>query len=538
MRKKLIAILSLAVSLACTQAAAQQYQAPEVKISQDKVRVNGKSYYAHVVTEKQTLFSISKAYDVSLQDIYDSNRNLDLENAGLKVGQVIFIPTQGTKPAASEEPAKPQTHEQAAREQAAGTYVVGPSPSETVSSAPVEPVIPDKKTANDKKDSGSAMDRWLYPGKYRTSTGSEEVSPSEPDSLVVRTDSSAFVLDIPQTIKVAMILPFTSSKLSDNTVDFYSGALLAARDYGRAGVSVDINAIDVRDSATISPSTLEAYDIIIGPISSKDMNVLLDKCPEGKFIISPLDPQAAALSKDRPSIQAPTPAALQNQDIVNWAIQDMMPGDSLVLITSKGAPLSEGSRCIIETLRNSGVKYHTISYGILEGLSIQKAFEWHHSANGTTRYIVAADDESFVNDAVRNVNLMLFKKHDVALYAPSRIRSFNMIETEYLHSVNTHISAAYFTDFNNKKVSDFIMTYRALYNVEPNQFAFHGYDTMNCFISICHEFGRQWAKVLKDYNGHGLQTDFRFEREEGDEGFVNTAVRRVVYTPDYQIVLQ
>lgn len=506
MRKKLIAILSLAVSLACTQAAAQQYQAPEVKISQDKVRVNGKSYYAHVVTEKQTLFSISKAYDVSLQDIYDSNRNLDLENAGLKVGQVIFIPTQGTKPAV-------------------------PSPSETVSSAPVEPVIPDKKTANDKKDSGSAMDRWLYPGKYRT-------SPSEPDSLVVRTDSSAFVLDIPQTIKVAMILPFTSSKLSDNTVDFYSGALLAARDYGRAGVSVDINAIDIRDSATISPSTLEAYDIIIGPISSKDMNVLLDKCPQGKFIISPLDPQAAALSKDRPSIQAPTPAALQNQDIVNWAIQDMMPGDSLVLITSKGAPLSEGSRCIIETLRNSGVKYHTISYGILEGLSIQKAFEWHHSANGTTRYIVAADDESFVNDAVRNVNLMLFKKHDVALYAPSRIRSFNMIETEYLHSVNTHISAAYFTDFNNKKVSDFIMTYRALYNVEPNQFAFHGYDTMNCFISICHEFGRQWAKVLKDYNGHGLQTDFRFEREEGNEGFVNTAVRRVVYTPDYQIVLQ
>ena len=541
MRKKLIAILSLAVSLACTQAAAQQYQAPEVKISQDKVRVNGKSYYAHVVTEKQTLFSISKAYDVSLQDIYDSNRNLDLENAGLKVGQVIFIPTQGTKPAASEEPAKPQTQEQAAREQAAGTYVVVPSPSETVSSAPVEPVIPDKKTANDKKDSGSALDRWLYPGKYRTSTGSEgdtRVSPSEPDSLVVRTDSSTFVLDIPQTIRIAMVLPFSSSKLSDNTVDFYTGALLAARDYGRMGVSVEIEAMDVRDSASITPASLENYDVVIGPISSKDMNVLLDKCPEGKFIISPLDPQAAALSKDRPSIQAPTPAALQNQDIVNWAIQDMMPGDSLVLITSKGAPLSEGSRCIIETLRNSGVKYHTISYGILEGLSIQKAFEWHHSANGTTRYIVAADDESFVNDAVRNVNLMLFKKHDVALYAPSRIRSFNMIETEYLHSVNTHISAAYFTDFNNKKVSDFIMTYRALYNVEPNQFAFHGYDTMNCFISICHEFGRQWAKVLKDYNGHGLQTDFRFEREEGNEGFVNTAVRRVVYTPDYQIVLQ
>ena len=94
MIKRLFAIILFAFSLAGFQAAAQQYEAPEVKISQDKVRVNGKSFYAHVVTEKQTLYSISKAYNVSLQDIFDSNKNLDLENAGLKVGQVIFIPTQ------------------------------------------------------------------------------------------------------------------------------------------------------------------------------------------------------------------------------------------------------------------------------------------------------------------------------------------------------------------------------------------------------------------------------------------------------------
>ena len=151
---------------------------------------------------------------------------------------------------------------------------------------------------------------------------------------------------------------------------------------------------------------------------------------------------------------------------------------------------------------------------------------------------MAADDESFANDAVRNVNLMLFKKHDVALYAPSRIRSFSMIETEYLHSVNTHISAAYFTDFNTKNVSNFIMAYRALYNAEPNQFAFHGYDTMHFFVNICRTYGRQWPKVLQDYSERGLQTDFRFTREEGNKGFVNTAVRRVIYTPDYRIVLQ
>ena len=556
MIKRLFAIILFAFSLAAFQAAAQQYEAPEVKISQDKVRVNGKSFYAHVVTEKQTLYSISKAYNVSLQDIYDSNRNLDLENAGLKVGQVIFIPTQPSAPADNS---------------TAPSGAVVPSASQsdpfrenaTGATAPAD-TKPGSSTGS------SAMDRWLFPGNNRmkpvtegetVSSASqsdpfrenapETVSPSvpnlqQPDSLKVQIDSlttaadslDAFVLDIPERISAALLLPFTSSKHSDNTVDFYSGLLLAARDLGKSGIQIDIDAIDVRDSSSITSSRLADYDIVFGPITSKDMKAMLGKCPEGKFIISPLDPQAAALSKQFPSIQAPTPTALQNQDIVHWAIEDMQPGDSLVLITQKGVTLSEGSKCVIDALKESGVKYHTISYGILEGLQIQKAFEWHCSGNGTTRYIVAADDESFVNDAVRNVNLMLFKKHDVALYAPSRIRSFNMIETEYLHSVNTHISAAYFTDFDNKNVSNFIMAYRALFNTEPNQFAFHGYDTLHFFVNICRTYGRQWPKVLQDYSERGMQTDFRFAREEGSEGFVNTAVRRVVYTPEYKIVLQ
>ena len=477
--------------------------------------MNGKSYYAHVVTEKQTLYSISKAYNVSLQDIYDSNRNLDLENAGLKVGQVIFIPTQPTAPA--------------------GTVVSA-----------------DTKTEKPATTGSSAMDRWLFPGNNRMNqnppaTEKPAAEPeTQPDSLIVQVDSlitvadslNAFVLDIPERISVALMLPFTSSKLSDNTVDFYSGLLLAARDLGKSGVQIDIDAIDVRDSTSITPSSLAGHDIIFGPITSKDMKVMLEKCPDGKFIVSPLDPQAVALTKNAPSIQAPTPTALQNQDIVRWAIEEMAPGDSLVLITQKGVTLSEGSKCIVDALKASGVRYHTISYGILEGLSIQKAFEAHCSANGITRYIVAADDESFANDAVRNVNLMLFKKHDVALYAPSRIRSFNMIETEYLHSVNTHISAAYFTDWGEKNVSNFIMAYRALFNAEPNQFAFHGYDTMHFFIDICRTYGRQWPKVLQDYSERGLQTDFRFVRDEGAAGFVNTAVRRVIYTPDFKVVLQ
>ena len=80
-----------------------EYKATPVTISRDRVRNNGKLYYSHVVLEKQTLFSIAKAYGVSIQDIYDSNPTLKLETEGLKTYQILLIPVVENLPAARSE---------------------------------------------------------------------------------------------------------------------------------------------------------------------------------------------------------------------------------------------------------------------------------------------------------------------------------------------------------------------------------------------------------------------------------------------------
>lgn len=474
---------------ALATAAAQGYDVPEVKISKDKVKVNGRSCYAHVVTEKQTLYSICKAYDVSAEDIYAANANLKLKEEGLKVGQVLLIPVQET---------------------------VQESVPAEIREAPAADTVSDTS-----RRAKSVLSRWLFPGKAR------------------QRDTTAFEFDVPSRIKVALMLPFSNSRTGDNAADFYAGALLAARDLGKSGIDLDINAVDIRDSATISSFVLSAYDVIIGPIATKDMKQMLAKCPEDKFIISPLDPQAAPLAEEYPSIQAPTPVQIQNEEVVEWALRDMAPADSLVLLTSRGSRKpSAGATALIETLKASGRHYHRISYDIHDGASIQRAFMAHASAHGTTRYIIADDEESFVSDAIRNINLMVFKKYDVALYAPSRVRSFSYIEAENLHNISTHVCTAYFTDYSNNTVTDFVMAYRALFGAEPNSFAFHGYDVLHYFANICRLYGRQWPKQLENYRENGLQTNFSFARDEEGVGFVNHAVRRIVYTPDFQLQLR
>ena len=490
--KKLLTILT-ALLLAVAAAPAQDYQAPPVQVSHDRVSVDGKLYYAHVVVEKQTLFSISKAYKVPLSDIYEANRNLDLEKYGLKAGQVLLIP-----------------------------IISRPAPETQAEAVP-----------EDGQESGSGIGSFLknlFPKLFKDSE-EEQL----PDS--VRRDSSLFRPDIPDTIRVAVIMPFTKSKHSGNSIDFYSGQLLAARLFGIEGNKLEMRAYDLNDTTSHYQDSLGRYDIIFGPISGEDVKRCLDICPEDKCMVSPLDPKADTLARSHFMVHTPTPARIQNDDVLKWLREDMKPGDAIVLLTSSRGT-SKASKAIADSLAASGMTYSTINYSILQGRTIRNSFMAHLSKKGTTRFVLASEDESFMNDAVRNVSLLAYGKQDVALYANSKLRSYSTIETEHLHNAHCFVSSAYYTDYSAPQTRDFVMSYRSVYGVEPNSFAIHGYDAMRYFLNICRTYGRQWPQMLTEYKQEGLQTGFDFVRYPDGKGFVNQAVRRLEFLSDYTIELK
>ena len=93
--KRHIALLASLLILSCTAAVAQDYVPTPVTISSEKVRLNGKVYYAHLVLERQTLYSIAKAYGVTEQDLYDANPSL--RETGLQKSSILLIPIDRQK---------------------------------------------------------------------------------------------------------------------------------------------------------------------------------------------------------------------------------------------------------------------------------------------------------------------------------------------------------------------------------------------------------------------------------------------------------
>lgn len=541
----LTAIIPAAVS-------AQEYESTPVTISKDKVKVeDGTICYSHVVLERQTLFSISKAYNVSIDEIYRYNPSVK-EN-GLKKNSILRIPVkdaQAAYPVETESVETVQATEPTVpvAQQAERIHVVKWFEDLDVIAEKYGVTVEAIMKANGLKGRKlSKRQKLVIPSSSEiaeTSGEAEEVQEAEepaevPTEEADENDRGDFGWIFPdREVSVSLLLPLkaTGSSSNQNNMDFYSGVLLATYDLAQDGVKTELSVYDVADgNFPVTKERLESSDLVIGPISSGDLGRVFELAPEAKAVISPLDPRAESLvSTHRNMIQAPVPHKLQYEDLAAWIKKDTGHSDRVLVITEKGARANEAVSLMTAAIDSTGISYSPFSYSILEGRNVTDPISRLMTENGTNRVLIASESEAFVNDVVRNLNLLIHKKYDIVLYAPSKIRSFETIEVENFHNTKLHVSLGYYIDYSDKKVMDFIMKYRALYNTEPSQFAFQGYDIACYFIRMFSKYGDRWPSKIESEEMSMLQSTFKCSRSE-DEGYINTGVRRIVYGDDWSV---
>ena len=523
---------------------AQEYQSTPVTISGEKVKINGQICYSHIVLEKQTLYSISKAYGVSVEDIY--RYNPAVKEKGLQKNSILIIPL--VEPAVEDNPAEQPVAEQKNDENENSDSV--PQRIHTVKWFEDLDIIARKYgvSVDAIMKANGLKGRKLSKRQKLVIPYSDEDTPVQKDtvqeSIGEKTDTTQVTDSISEKkpgllegllfpkkeVSLSLIMPFKATGTSGSTgnMDFYSGALVAVYDMANAGTSCDLSVFDTGNgNLNFSKENIENCDVVIGPVSPVELKEVLEMAPKG--VVSPLDQRAASLAYTfSDMIQAPTPLEIQYKDLIDWINEDMEYSDRFIVITEKGGTQSEATVQMKAAADSSGLEYKHLAYSILEGRNVTSSLEYIMTESGTNRVYIASDSEAFVNDVVRNLNLMIYKKYEVVLYAPSRIKNYETIEVENFHNTALHISAGYHIDYNDPRVQEFLLKYRALYNTEPTQFAFQGYDLAKYFIELAAKYGNRWTGKLEDSEASMLQSTFRF-RKAGEGGYINTGVRRIVY---------
>ncbi len=572
-------ILSAIFCIACLSGSqsivAQVYEQTPVTVSKEKVKgSDGKIYYSHVVLEKQTLFSIAKAYGVSVDDICNANPDNDLKNAGLKKNSIILIPVvasqDGGKTVASQKADTQIDDKSQAKAQNASKSSGKKNGDDVVHTAkwyediediafkysvPVDVLmkyngLSSKKLKNRQKlriPSAEEVNRIQAElgtrkvvsdkaGSYDSATQEKSETESKDNG---RRDNSRYNYNPVGRSKISALLmmPFNANGTpSESSMDFYSGALMAVKKLSDEGISTELSVYDANGSSVqVTSERLRVSDFCIGPLKTEGLEKVLTLAPEDTYVVSPLDHKTAGLTSGHNNfIQAPTSQSTQYSDLVNWLKSENTGADKVIVLSEKGAAANSSVTLMNSIIEASGIHCSRYSYNILEGRNAVNVLSGLMTTGGTNRVIINSESEAFVNDAVRNLGMLVYRKYKICLYSTSKIRSFETIDVENLHDLNTRISTAYYIDYDNPSTRDFILSYRALYNAEPSQFAFQGYDLTYYLIKANATYGDAWIEMATRNNSAMLQTDFRFIKSENG-GYSNVGVRRIVYGPDYSI---
>ena len=533
MKQLLYISLALAMALGtCGELYGQGYPPVPVTISSEKVKVNGNLYYSHIVQERQTLYSISKAYNVTIDQIYEANPSVKTE--GLKKNAILLIPCTEQKRAVIREsqPARKADRKAESQEYIIHTAkwyedldTIAEKYGVTVESIQQANGLTGRKLTRRQK---LKIPVGVTVQAADTAETAEETT-AKADTVIAVPEMSAG----PEKIRAVLMMPFASQSETPKTgsIDFYCGALMAARQAGENDTDGGV--------LPITREKLYESDIVIGPVSPAELTGVLEKCPEKTKIISPLDHKAEYLASSHMNfIQAPTSNLILYEDLAKWIKEETKDtAERVIVIYEKGSRDIQELSVMNTILQKDGIRFSSFSYSILEGRDIQEPLMSMMNIEAANRVLVMSESEAFVNDVVRNLNLLIHSEYEVILYGPSKIRSFDTIEVDNLHNTRLHTSLAYYVDYENEEVKDFIRKYRALYNTEPTPYAFQGYDIAAYFIKLYSEHGASWEKYLESENCKMLQADFDFMKARENGGFVNSGVRRIVYGPDYSISL-
>ncbi len=613
MAKKILSVLPLLLITLILYS-----QEVQVKISTDKVRVDGKTYYVHIVQPGETLYSISKAYGVSQSDIAISNPDI---YAGLKVGQALKIPasvreTQSDvdfiyhivkrketlfgisrmynvsiddivrlnpdakdglkysqtlripkKPIAEigQQPAVDSVefilHQVQPRE---GLFAI----SRKYSVSPKEIEYYNYDLVKD----GLKLGTTLRIPKVKLQPVDESIIA---DSLLTDAPAKVSPCDNAYTydghpFNVTLLLPFTQtgnqspytlvddidtsdvqdptgqlSQITQVSLEFYEGFLLALDTLKKMGISVNLNVFDTKRSQhevskILDSKSIEVSELMVGPFIFDEIKPVAQFAAKNNInFVSPIYSNKEGLVAKENVISVSQ--TFQNQLEIFVSNLTVYPEKNYLVIYDSTAWYSPGLKHFDSLLtlkfRADSVPISTYYHktAAYKSADVQEQLLKMLKHDTINVIIVPSDDEPFIAEILGNLYAVKsYYNLNTEVFGPSRWRKLKNIPPDYLFALNTHIFSPFFIDYSQKDVQGFIERYREQFRSEPSQVSFLGYDIAFYFISALKEFGPNFTQCLPTYTMKTLQTRFQFILTK--EGYMlNSNQYMVKYAPDFTV---
>ncbi len=487
-------------------------------MSQKQVFSQEKSdFIFHKVTKGETLTSIAEKYGLTIKELRRENKNIRFP----QVGEFIKIP--GVR--------------------AVTTPDEMPVTEDTLMVAPADSVIIPERPEGYTPVSGlkGSMDvAVLLPFYLRE------------NALRTEIDSSGSVKG-KKTYKVINRHKDWIYPRSIGFVELYQGILFAADTLRSLGLDINMHVYDILSdtvgiSRLINSGELNKMDLIIGPVHSGNLAKVASWAGDrGIPVVSPVQLINNSVLSGNPSLFV----ANSTLEVAQNRIASEMgkyPGHNFVFITDTLGAIDPGVkkfRSKILSEISSRIPYEEIRFKELVFYS-RSVFgrdsinRLSHSLSDQVKnvIIIASEDAPVLTEAIQEIH-SLSKKFDISVYGYPMLRDLENIDPKYLFELNLMVFSPYWIDISKDDVKQFNSDFRKKFFTEPPEmsFAWTGFDIAYYFLSGLAIHGKEFIEHPGIHKPDLLQTDYDFRRNSLTDGFENQKLFLIRYSDDYEINL-
>ncbi|MBQ4532097.1 MAG: LysM peptidoglycan-binding domain-containing protein [Alistipes sp.] len=522
-----------------------------------EVKKRKKEFVEHKIRGGETLYSIARDYNISVNTIREDNPGLNPQS--LSIGQSLWV-RKSDMGSSSEKEAQAEMDAYAdnlnkATDDGFEYYVV--KPGETVYSLARRFEITEQEFAANNDIAGGLKAGAVIriPIKDEENVNQMEKKADVPESELIAAQSSDEniifrALPSDQTLNIALMLPFNvESKPNSSYVEFYQGFLLGLEKMKQEGrgeskltvYNTEHNPVKVQN--IVKSPAFEGTNLIIGPVYEDELSPVLQYARANSTpVVSPL---ADIKTVKSPAIYQLSPDPAKKYDKIGDLIdggRDIyliyadsfdkeFEGEVLALLKDKpyAAYTYSFNQKSIFTPRNSAARQIEVMDDILK-------------EEKPCLFVVLANKETDVDRILGTISsskvAITEKSEKSAPYVvlgTSRWGRFNNIDHTTYFNNNVVMISTYHAKRDSQVVREFDSRYIEAYNSLPSLYAYRGYDAA---VIFCTGMRSDIDYNMLDKKYTPLQTSYQFSHKGEGDKYVNQEWMRVNYNSNYTITIE
>lgn len=469
-------------------------------------------FHYHKVEKGETLYSLSKRYNVSIRDIRRANRKLIW---GLKAGEFISIPK--IPDFYDEDEKTPDLIADTLQIEkpvfdSLGFYELAPDP---------------KCLEFDYFKDGRTFHVALFLPLFLSRNFPQETISDE-------TTASGRVVSLTDAEVFSQTLPY---------LEFYEGARIAIDSLRKAGLSVNLYVWDSERNGNKLREILNSWefrdiDLIVGPFFPEEVAIVSNYARQNQIpIVTPVSTQKDFLLGN-PYLYQVTPSVLAELEQSSLFLTDF-PANNFVIIHKNDPDEIENVQRMKDYLfRHFSMKNEfnqVVIKEIIANDSLPVNIEQSLNRGNDNFVVMVSKNQAFITDIVNRLNI-LSNTYSISLFGMYDWQRYTNLDIEYFHNLTLHYSAPSYVDYSKPEVKKFLKEFRKLYKAEPSEYGFLGFDVFYYFLNALKSFGPDFTTCLPYMKIGLVHGDFMFRKMNEEGGFENHGLSIIRFNKDYSVV--